>query len=189
MVSANHGIADASQAVQSAATRGRRNHAVARRGRDRGPAHRGTRRIRRPHRDPPRRRLFRAGPGRESLGLDRGDRQADQSSGAERNHRGRARRRCRTRLCGGRQRSEEPRGSHPAGDPPDRRHRSRPRRPARQPDRRKRRSLLARQDRRRRRATDPKHHRPRAGRLYQGRPARSTASPRPRPPISVIATR
>ena len=51
----------------------------------------------------------------------------------------------------GRERSEEPRGGDPTGDAPDRRHRSRPRWPDRQPDPRKRRRFAARQERRRKR--------------------------------------
>ena len=43
---------------------------------------------------------------RRSRQADHGDRRADQSSGAQRHHRGGARRRSRPRLCGGRQRSE-----------------------------------------------------------------------------------
>ena len=101
--------------------------------------------------------------------LDRGDRQADQPARAQRHHRGRARGRCGPRLCGRRQRGQEPRGSDAAGDATDRRHRARARRPGRQPHRRKRRGLGARPERRRGRRPDPEHHRPRPGRLCQGR--------------------
>ena len=56
MVSANHDIAGASQAVQIGHDRGRRrDHPVAQRGGDRGPAHRRTDRSGRPHRSPARR--------------------------------------------------------------------------------------------------------------------------------------
>ena len=87
-----------------------------------------------------------------------------------------ARRRCRTRLCGGRERSEEPRGSHPPGDASDRRYRSRSRRPGRQPDRRKRRGLAARQERRRRRRSRSRASSPACRTALPGSARRSTAS-------------
>ena len=170
MVSANHDIAGASRAVQSATTAAVDEITQSRNAVETAVQHiaeliEAVGRI-----EPPRRGRDRAGAGRQGIRLDRGDRQADQPAGAERHHRGRPRRRGGKRLCGGRQRGEEPRRSDAPGDAVDRRYRSRSRRPGRQPDRRERRRLAAGQERRRRRRADPGHHRPRAGRLYRGRP-------------------
>ncbi len=63
--------------------------------------------------------------GRQGIRIDRGDRKADQPVGAQRNHRGRPRRRRGKRVCGGRQRGEEPCRSHAPGHASDRRYRSR----------------------------------------------------------------
>ena len=78
--------------------RGRRNHPVARRGGDRGPAYRRIGRSRRPHRKPARLGRYRAVASGQGIRLDRGDRQANQPAGAERDHRGRPRRRRRAEV-------------------------------------------------------------------------------------------
>ena len=91
-------------------------------GRDRPQGGRGSRRHRRHHAGPRRQRGAHQRRGRP----DPDHRLADQPAGAQRHHRGGARRRSRPRLCGGRLRGEEPRQPDRESDrrdpPADRRH-------------------------------------------------------------------
>ena len=171
MVSANHHIASASQAVQTATTSAIDEIAQSRAAVETAVQHiagliEAVGRIEL--------RLGAVGTaltaGGQGIRVDRGDRAADQPAGAERDHRGRPRRRRRQGFRGGRERGEEPRRSDAPGHAPDRRYRPRSRRPGRQPDRRERRRLVAGQERRRRRSANPGHHRAGAGRFYGGRP-------------------
>src|ERR1700736_5234947 len=126
MVSANHGIANASGAVQSAATA-----AVSEITQSRGAVETAVQHIAELIEAVARIELrlgdvgAALGAGRQSLRLDRGDRETDQFACLERYHRGRPRRRRGQRLCGGRQRSEEPRRGDPPGHASDRRYGSR----------------------------------------------------------------
>ncbi len=166
MVSANHDIANASQAVQTTTSAAVGEIAQSRSAVDTAVSHISeSRRGSRADRGAPVRRRLGAGAGRKSVRLDRGDRKANEPAGAQRHHRSRARGQCRPRLRGGRKRSEESRRSHPPGHASDLRHRARSRRPDRRPDRREQRRLPARQDRGRRRASDLEHHLARAAGL------------------------
>ena len=189
MVSANHGIASASQAVLTATTAAVDEIAQSRTAVETAVRHiaelvEAVGRIE--HRLASVGTAL-AGSG-QSLRIDRGDRAANQSAGAERDHRSGARRIRRARLCRRRQRSEEPRRGDPTGDAIDRRHGSRPRWPGHEPDRREQRRLGAGQGRRRRRDQIQSIDRAHAGRLYLGRPRDRWRSPSQPHPISSIAT-